>query len=204
MDHYRIVLADDHVLIRQGLGGIIKEAADLAVVGEAGDGTALLALLKTVTPHMIILDLSMPYLHGIEAVQEIKRNYPEVKILVLTMHKEYLHQALSAGAEGYLLKEDADRDLFSAIENIRQGRVYISPRLAGELLRARAPAVDPLSSREKAVLKLIAAGKSNREVAEDLFISVRTVESHRAAILKKLCLNNTADLVKYSIEKGYA
>lgn len=203
MDHYRLVLADDHVLIRQGLGGIIKGVADLAVIGEAGDGAALLALLKTVTPHMVILDISMPNLRGIEAVHEIKREYPEVKILVLTMHKEYLHQALTAGADGYLLKEDADRDLFSAIENIRQGRIYISPRLAGELLRKQPPAVDPLSSREKAVLKFIAAGKSNREIAEALFISVRTVESHRAAILKKLNMNNTADLVKYAIQKGY-
>lgn len=204
MDHYRLVLADDHVLIRQGLGGIIKGVADLAVIGEAGDGAALLALLKTVTPHMVILDLSMPNLRGIEAVHEIKREYPEVKILVLTMHKEYLHQALSAGADGYLLKEDAERDLFSAIENIRQGRIYISPRLTGELLGLRATPVDPLSSREKSVLSFIAAGKSNREIAEALFISVRTVESHRAAIMKKLSLNNTADLVKYAIQKGYA
>ena len=202
MDRYRIVLADDHVLIRQGLGGLIKGEAGLEVTGEAGDGFELLALLKSSIPHMVILDISMPKLRGIETVRVIKMKYPAVKILILTMHKEYLHQALSAGADGYLLKEDADRDLFSAIDNIRQGRVYLSPRLAGELLVKCAHSPEPLSPREKDVLKLIVNGKPNKEIAESLFISVRTVESHRATILKKLNLKNTADLVKYAIEKG--
>lgn len=203
MDRYRIVLADDHALIRQGLGRIIQGVDDLEVIGEAGDGIELLSLLSTVIPHLVILDISMPHLRGIEAVHGIKKNYPDVKILVLTMHKEYLHQAISAGADGYLLKEDADRDLFSAIDHIRQGRVYLSPRLAGELLGKRAPSAEPLSSREIEVLKLIAKAKSNKEVADTLFISVRTVESHRAAILKKLKLKNTADLVTYALQKGY-
>lgn len=203
MDRYRIVLADDHALIRQGLGRIIQGVDDLEVIGEAGDGIELLSLLSTVIPHLVILDISMPHLRGIEAVHGIKKNYPDVKILVLTMHKEYLHQAISAGADGYLLKEDADRDLFSAIDHIRQGRVYLSPRLAGELLGKRAPSAEPLSSREIEVLKLIAMAKSNKEVADTLFISVRTVESHRAAILKKLKLKNTADLVNYALQKGY-
>ena len=203
MDRYRIVLADDHVLIRQGLGGIIKGVDDLEVIGEAGDGFELLALLKSLTPHMVILDISMPNLRGIEAVHAIKTRHPDVKILILTMHKEYLQQALSAGADGYLLKEDADRDLFSAIENIRQGRVYISPRLAGELLGKRIHSSDTLSIRENDVLKLIARGKSNKEIAETLFISVRTAESHRAHILVKLRLKSTADLVRHAIQKGY-
>jgi DNA-binding NarL/FixJ family response regulator len=203
MERYRIVLADDHVLIRQGLRGLIEGEAGLDVIGEAGDGFELLALLKSVTPHLVILDISMPNLRGIEAVRTIKMKYPEVKVLLLTMHKEYLQQALSAGADGYLLKEDADRDLFSAIENIREGRVHISPRLAGELLGKRASSSEPLSIREKEVLKLIAKGKSNKEIAETLFISVRTVESHRAHVLAKLSLKNTADLVKYAIQKGY-
>lgn len=203
MDRYRIVLADDHVLIRQGLGGLIKGEAGLEVVGEAGDGFELLALLPVVTPHMVILDISMPNLRGIEAVHAIKKKYPDVKLLVLTMHKEYLQQALSAGADGYLLKEDADRDLFSAIENIRQGRVYLSPRLGGELLGKRAPSSDQLSIRELEILKLIAKGKSNKEIAEALFISVRTVESHRAHIMGKLSLKSTADLVTYAIQQGY-
>lgn len=203
MDRYRIVVADDHVLIRQGLGKIINGNSELEVIGEAGDGVELLALLPTVTPHMVILDISMPNLRGIDAIHEIKKKYPEVKILVLTMHKEYLHPALAAGADGYLLKEDADRDLFSAIENIRQGRVYLSPRLTEELLGKRVPSGESLSPREKEVLTLIAKGKSNKGIAETLFISIRTVESHRAAIQKKLGLNSTADLVKYAIQKGY-
>ncbi len=203
MNTYRIVLADDHVLIRQGLGEILKGDSGLAVIGEAGDGLELLELLTKVTPHLVILDISMPNLRGIEALQTLKLKYPQVRVLVLTMHKEYLHQALSAGADGYLLKEDADRDLFSAIENIRQGRIYLSPRLAGEVLGRRLSSDDPLSSREKDVLQLVAKGKSNKEIAETLFISVRTVESHRANITSKLQLKSTADLVKYSMGKGY-
>ena len=203
MDRYGIVLADDYVLIRKGLGCLIQGEAGLEVIGEAGDGVELLALLKSLTPHMVILDISMPNLRGIEAVHAIKKKYPEVKILILTMHKEYLQQALAAGADGYLLKEDEDRDLFSSIENIRQGRVYISSRLTGELPGKRVLTSEPLSTREIEVLKLIPEGKSNKEIAEILFISVRTVESHRAAILKKLKLKNTADLVKYALQRGY-
>ncbi len=204
MDRYQIVNADDHALVRQGLGRIIKGVPGLAVVGEAGDGVELLSLLSTMTPNMVILDISMPNLRGIDIVHAIKTKYPGVKILILTMYREYLHQALAAGADGYLLKEDADRDLFSAIDNIRQGRVFLSPRLTDELLSDRTPSSEPLSSRGKEVLKLIAGGKSNREIADLLFISVRTVESHRAQLMAKLHLNNTADLVKYAIQKGYA
>jgi DNA-binding NarL/FixJ family response regulator len=204
MEPYRIVLADDHVLIRQGLAGLINGVADLEVIGEAGDGIELLALLQTVTAHFIILDISMPNLRGIEVVYGIKKKYPSVKILILTMHKDYLNQAMSAGADGYLLKEDADRDLFSAIDNIRQGRPYVSPRLEAELLGNRAPSSEQLSAREKEVLNLIAKGTTNKKIAGILHISVRTVEFHRAAILKKLNLKNTADLVRYAIQKGYA
>jgi len=203
MESYLIVLADDHALFRQGLGKIIEGVADLEVAGEAGDGLELLSLLQTTVPHLVILDISMPRLRGIEAVREVKKSFPAVKVLVLTMHREYLHQALSAGAEGYLLKEDADRELFSAIDKIRQGRIYISPRLREELAEDEVPVPEPLSARETEVLNLIAGGKSNREIAEILFISVRTVEAHRATILSKLNLRNTADLVRYAIEKGF-
>lgn len=203
MDRYRIILADDHVLIRQGLGRIIKGVGDLDVVGEAADGSELLNLLAAAPPHMVILDMSMPNLRGIEALPSIKKKYPDVKILVLTMHREYLDQALAAGADGYLLKEDADRDLFSAIESIRQGKIYVSPRLAGEVLGHKHTAAEPLSLREKEVLKLIAQGKSNKAIADSLFISIRTVESHRAHIMAKLNLTSIANLVKYAIQKGY-
>jgi DNA-binding NarL/FixJ family response regulator len=203
MESYRIVLADDHALLRQGLRKIIDGVAGLKVAGEAGDGVELLSLLDTTVPDMVILDVSMPRMRGIEAVRELKKRYPALKVLILTMYREYLHQALSAGAEGYLVKEDADRELFSAISNVRQGRIYISPRLRAELADDEIPTPEPLSARETEILNLIADGKSNREVAAILSISVRTVEAHRATILSKLNLRNTADLVRYAIEKGY-
>ena len=204
MGKYRIILADDHALFRQGLKKIIDGVADLVVAGEAGDGVELLALLDTTQAQMVILDVSMPRMRGIEAVREVKKRYPAMKMLILTMYREYLHQALSAGAEGYLVKEDADRELFSAIENIRRGERYVSPRLREELGDDGVPVPEPLSPRETEVLNLIAAGKSNREIADMLYISVRTAESHRATILGKLNLRKTADLVRYAIEKGFA
>jgi DNA-binding NarL/FixJ family response regulator len=203
MEGYRIVLADDHALFRLGLKKIIEGVADLEVTGEAGDGLELLSIMEVESPMMVILDISMPKLRGIEAIREVKKRFPEVKVLILTMHREYLHQALSAGAEGYLLKEDADRELFSAIDKIREGKSYISPRLRGELAEEEEPVPEPLSAREMEVLNLIAGGNSNREIAANLFISIRTVEAHRATILSKLNIRNTADLVRYAIEKGF-
>ncbi len=203
VEPYNIVLADDHVLIRQGLRRIMEGLADLKVVGEAGDGLELLALLNKVVAHMVILDISMPNLGGIEAVQEIKTKHPGVKVLILSMHKEYLYEALSAGADGYLLKEDADRELFSSIENIRQGRIFLSPRLTEKLLSERVLSSEQLSVREREVLKLIARGKSNKEIAEILSISVRTVESHRARLMEKLGLKKMADLVRYALQERY-
>jgi DNA-binding NarL/FixJ family response regulator len=200
---YRIVLADDHVLIRQGLRSLLDGVADLDITGEAADGLELLELLNKAVPNMVILDVSMPKLRGIEAVPEIKMKHPHTKVLMLSMHKEYLSQALAAGADGYLLKEDAERDIFSAIETVRQGRIYISPRLTDTLLTDRVLSSGPLTARERNVLRLIAGGKSNKEIAEVLVISVRTVESHRASIMGKLNLKNTADLIRYAIEKGY-
>jgi DNA-binding NarL/FixJ family response regulator len=200
MSAYRIILADDHALIRQGLGKIIEGVDDLQVVGEAGDGIELLSLLQRLLPDMVIVDLSMPKLRGIDAIREIRKLHARVKILVLTMHKEYLHQALAAGAEGYLLKEDVDRELFSAIAQIRRGKVHISPCLPREMVRGGAAGL--LSAREREVLRLIAKGKSNREIGETLFISIRTVESHRASLQKKLKQSSTAGLVKYAIEQG--
>jgi len=135
IDPYRIVLADDHVILRQGLRMILEQKPDLQVIGEVGDGLELLDLLDTLTPQMVILDISMPKLRGIEATRRIKMIYPDVKVLILTMHKsqEYLDHALSAGADAYLLKEDANTELFSAIERVRRGETYISPLLSRKL-----------------------------------------------------------------------
>ena len=203
MDSFGIVLADDHSMVRQGLKKIIEGVAGLEVVGEAGDGFELLRLLTKVAPQMVILDMSMPHLRGIEAIREMKSKYPGIKVLVLTMHKEYLHQALSMGVDGYLLKEDVERELFAAIDNIRQGRIHISPRLSRDQAGVSTPLPDPLSSRETEVMKLIAGGKSNREIADILSISIRTAESHRASIQKKLHLKSTAALVRYAVREGY-
>ena len=136
MNLYRIVLADDHVMFRQGIKNILEGAGDLEVIGEASDGLKLLELLKKVTPDMVILDISMPNLRGLEATREIKIIAPDVKVLILSMHrdKEYVYYAISAGAEGYLLKEDADTELFAAIEKIRENGLYLSPLLSGELI----------------------------------------------------------------------
>ncbi|MBI5076193.1 MAG: response regulator transcription factor [Nitrospirae bacterium] len=212
---YRIILADDHKLLRSGLKGILESVAGLEVVGEAGDGLELLKLLGRITPNLVILDISMPNLRGIEAVSRIRHQYPEVQVLILTMHNDrsYLHQAIAAGAAGYLLKEDADPDLFIAIEKIRQGKIYVSPHLAEDMLDDWAGmhrgAVNSsvrsgvLTPREKEVLKLIAEGKTSREIGELLFISVRTVERHRANIMDRLEIRNTADLVRYAMQEGY-
>jgi len=214
MTPYRIVLADDHAMFRQGIKNILEGTEDLEVIGEAGDGLKLLELFKKVTPDMVILDISMPNLRGIEATREIKIIAPDAKVLILTMHrdKEYVYSAIAAGAEGYLLKEDADTELFAAVEKIRQGDHYISPLLSGELtyelIQAQqkgqlTPPSDPLTTREREVLKLIAEGFSNKEIADLLYISIRTIENHRANIMRKLKIKQTANLVKYAIRKGY-
>ena len=209
------MLADDHVLVRQGLKRIINGTGDLAVVGEASDGLELLELLSKVSPDMVILDISMPRLRGIEAIQEIRRIRPNARVLILTMHrdKEYLYQSLSSGAMGYLLKEDADQELFAAIGRIRQGKTYVSPYLSDQVLDDLVQAgkgegklsleTDTLTVRERQIVKLIAEGRSSKEIGDLLFISPRTVENHRANIMEKLRLNRVVDLVKYAVRKGY-
>lgn len=213
---YSILLADDHTMFRRGVRRIIQSISDTEVVGEASDGFELLELLKKTVPHLVIMDISMPNLRGLEATREIKIINPAVKVLILTMHKdkEYLYHAFSAGAEGYLLKEDADSELVSAIDTLRRGGTYISPLLSTQLadlfMQKSRPTAEQLSSpgellttREREIIKLIAEGKSSKEVAELLFISSRTVQHHRANIMRKLNIKKTADLVKYAIQKGY-
>jgi len=214
MDTYRIVLADDHPLFRQGIKKIIEEKKGLKVVGGVNDGIELCGFLKKVSPDMVIMDIAMPNLRGIEAIREAKVIRPHVKVLILTMYNnpEYLHLSLDAGADGYLLKEDSDRELFSAIQKIRKGKIYVSKRLDGEIPkkpgRKRAgdgipPQDDRLTRREKEVLKLVSEGKSNREVAKRLSISVRTAEHHRASLKRRLGIHGTARLTRYAIRKGY-
>ncbi len=214
MKPYLLVLADDHALVRQGIKMLIEKATDLKVVGEASDGLELLGLLKELTPNMVILDVTMPNLRGIEAAKEIKKLYPEIKILMLSMHKDkdFLDQALSSGVDGYLVKTDAVKELFSAIERLRQGGSYISSILSQEMKdlllqryqeKGSTSPLEILTSRERQILKLTAEGKSSKEIAGLLSISIRTAEKHRSNIMKKLDLKKSIDLVKYAISKGY-
>jgi DNA-binding NarL/FixJ family response regulator len=213
VDPYRIVLADDHALLRHGIKTIIEGGEGMVVVGEASDGLELLEVLKGITTDMVILDISMAGLRGIEATSEIKMIYPEIKVLMLTMHKrkEYFYHALSAGADGYLLKEDTATELFSAIKMIREGGVYVSPFFSAELQEDVARMcrdggelpVERITTREREVLKLIAEGKSSKEMADLLFISAHTIRHHRANIKRKLNIKKLADLIKYAIREGY-
>ncbi len=213
MDFYNVVLADDHLMFREGMKKIIKEIGDLKIIGEASDGHELLSLMKKLSPNMVILDISMPNIRGIEATREIKTIHHEIKVVILTMHNnmDYLRHAIAAGAEGYVLKQDAGTELLSAIETVRGGGVYISPIFSVGLIdvfvkKCRGNEMLPfesLTTRQREVIKLIAEGQTNKEIAELLFISTRTVEKHRAKIMEKLNLNATADLIKYAIRKKY-
>ncbi|RJR35217.1 MAG: DNA-binding response regulator [Deltaproteobacteria bacterium] len=202
MKPYSIILADDHVIFRRGIRKIIQEVADFKVVGEAGDGLELLELLKDIRPDLIILDISMPHLRGLEATEEIKKQYPRVKVLLLTMHKKksFVQLGLQAGADGFLLKEDADSELFRAIGIIRQGNIYLSPLLANIMrdLALLEPETEKLTRREREILKLLAEGKKSREIAALLYISLPTVRSHRYNIMRKLNLKSLVDMVKYA------
>jgi DNA-binding NarL/FixJ family response regulator len=213
MEPYRILLADDHAMFRAGVRKMLERMSGVEIVAEAADGRELIDSLEKAAPDLILLDITMPNMGGIEAAGRIRKISPEAKILILTMHqsKEYFHYCMSAGASGYLLKQDADEELYSAIERIRGGETYISPLLSPELLGdevstsrgERPPPPAPLSPREMEILTLIAKGKTSREVAEGLLLSIRTVEHHRANILKKTRTRSTADLIRFAFQQGY-
>lgn len=214
MKTYRIILADDHVILREGIKKIINDNETLEVVGEASNGMDLMAMLKHGAPDMVILDVAMPRLRGIEAALEIQKRYPQVAILFLSMHKsrEYLEKALASGAQGYVVKEDSGHELIHAIRTIQQGGSYLSPMMMKELSDdpigicrgRRRGARDPLTPRERQVLQLIADGKTSREIAQLLFISIHTVHNHRKNIKQKLAIRKNTELVKYALKHGYA
>lgn len=207
MSPYTVVLADDHAMFREGIRKIIERIEDVFVSGEVNDGLELLELLKTSRPDLVILDISMPNLRGLEAIREIKKLYPRVKILVLTMHrkKEFIRLALADGADGFLLKEDPGGELVRGVQAVKKGEKYLSPLLTSDLmsLNLGEGKDDLLTSREREVLKLFAEGKRAQEIAEALFISVNTVRRHRYNIMEKLNLKSMADLVKYAISQSY-
>ncbi len=212
MTPYRILLAEDHALVREGIKRILERNHGLELIGEVGDGLELLEFLKKTVPDLIILDISMPNLNGLEALEKIKAKYPRVKVLMLTMHKskERLIQAFSAGADGYLLKGNVYGDLFSALEKIRHGGHYISNLMSNQIvdLIRETPGQllsdIKLSPREEAVLQLISQGKTMRQIANHLSLALPTVHNHRTRLKKKLNVSSDAGLIRYAFQKGYA
>jgi len=210
---YRILLADDHALIRHGIRNLISNNPTLEVIGEVGDGEELLEFLKTKVPDLLILDISMPKLTGIEAVSRVKKLYPAIKILMLTMHKnkQYFYHAMSAGADGYLMKEDSDEELLLAIKRIQDGKSYLSPFLsqdfADDVISAyrnnRSSPFETLTKREREVLNLVVEGHTSKVMAEMLHLSPRTIDHHRANLLRKFDMKNSVDLVNFAVRNGF-
>lgn len=209
----RILLADDHAVLRSGLRLLLENQPDLLVVGEAATGSEALGLAESLQPDLILLDLSMPQLGGLDVLPLLTKNCPRTKILILTMHNDpqYLRRALKNGASGYVLKKAADSELLSAVEAVLRGEVYVHPSMTRALLEDLLPAGssqnlndlwDSLSDREQAVLKLVALGHTSAEIAEQLILSGKTVETYRARGMEKLGLSNRAALVRFALKKG--
>jgi DNA-binding NarL/FixJ family response regulator len=203
----RIILADDHEIVRDGLRALL-EREGFAVVGEASDGREAVKLAQDHQPDVAVLDLAMPSLNGVDATKEIVRVSPKTKSVLLTVHAEdqYVLTALRAGISGYVLKTKATADLVRAIKEVSQGKTFLSPGVSGAVVQAYLSKTDfppdPLSSRERQVLQLIAEGKTTKEVATILGISVKTAESHRTRLMEKLDIHETASLVRYAVRQG--
>jgi len=209
----RIVLADDHTILREGLRSLLSADPNFDIVGEADDGRKAVRCVEKLGPDLLLMDLSMPRMSGMDAISEIKKRYPETKIIVLTVHKaeEYLLTTLQAGVDGYVLKDATHDELVMAIHNVMAGKRYLSPGISERVIEGYLEGKEDglsvsswqkLSQREREVLKLIAEGYKNKEIAEDLCISLKTVEKHRANLMKKLDLHNAAVLTVYAVEKG--
>ena len=208
-DTIRVLIADDHAVVRAGLRMLLEAEADIEVVGEAGNGRqAIFATIET-KPDVVLMDVVMPEKSGIEAIPGVLEVAPEAKVLVLSMQDDpsYVREAFAAGASGYVLKEAADAEVVAAVREVARGNPYVHPALGARLVAAEAEArqraeEDPLSDREREVLRLLALGHTNQEIAKMLFISVRTAETHRAHIMQKLRLSTRAELVRYALERG--
>lgn len=213
MKKLRILLADDHVVMRTGLRALLERQPNLEVVGESENGRETVKLAASLQPDVVVMDVGMPLLNGIEATKTIVTERPATAVVILSMHADesYVMRALSAGARGYLLKDSAAADLLGAIQAVSQGKSFFSPKvshiLAEDYVRVlkqkgAVDSYDLLTSREREILQLLAEGKSNKEVASDLNISAYTVETHRSHILQKLNLHNSAEVVLYAVRKG--
>jgi DNA-binding NarL/FixJ family response regulator len=213
MSKLRVLLVDDHNVVRSGLRALIDAQEDMEVIGEAADGSVACQKATELAPDVVIMDLSMPVLGGAPATERIKQDRPEVRVLALTVHEDrsYLQQLLQAGASGYLRKRAAADDLIHAIRAVARGGTFIDPGLTGQMLggligkppQTGSPARDALSDREEEVLRLIARGYTNREIAAQLDVSVKTVETHKARAMEKLGINSRAGIVAYAIRGGW-
>jgi DNA-binding NarL/FixJ family response regulator len=208
MSKIRIVLADDHSVVRQGFRRILEAQADMEIVGEASNGREALETATRLSPDVVVMDVAMPELNGIEATRRMGEAAPRTRVLALSMHKDsvYVREILRAGARGYLLKDAVDEDLIAAVRAVARGEGYLSPGVADAVLTDyRQHVTDPidlLTSREREVLQLIAEGKTNKEIATTLNLSVYTVDAHRGRIMEKLNLHSTGELVRFAIRKG--
>jgi two-component system, NarL family, response regulator NreC len=204
-----VLVADDHAVVRSGLRMLIDAEDDLETVGEAGTGDEAVRLARSLKPDVVLLDVVMPGKSGIDVMPAVLEVAPETKVLILSMQDDprYVHEAFSAGASGYVLKEAADSEVVGAIREVAAGNRYVHPTLGARLVSAEAASrrkaeEDPLSEREREVLRLLALGHTNQEIAKTLYISVRTAETHRAHIMQKLRLSTRAELVRYAISEG--
>ncbi|RPI74123.1 MAG: DNA-binding response regulator [Desulfobacteraceae bacterium] len=212
-NQYRIVIAEDHTILREGLRALLSSHPNLEIVGEARDGQEAIRAVEKHRPDLILIDLSMPRMNGLEALAEIKKQHPETKVVVLTVHKteEYVLAALKRGANGYVLKDADHAELRLALDQVLTGKRYLSPGISQQVIEGylegrkqpkTGSAWESLTDREREVLKLIAEGYKNKEIADFLFISLKTVEKHRTNLMNKLDLHNTAALTSLAIEKG--
>jgi len=210
---FSIVIAEDHTILREGVKALLSSHPDLKVVGEAADGLEAIRCVQNHNPDMILLDLSMPRMTGLDAIKEIKRVTPKIKIVVLTVHntEEYILSTLQAGADGYVLKDAHSTELLTAIRHVLEGHRYLSPGISGTIIdgllegkkeSAIRSAWDTLTQREREILKLVAEGHKNKDIADLLCISIKTVEKHRANLMDKLGLHNVAALTALAAEKG--
>jgi two-component system response regulator NreC len=204
----RILLVDDHSVVRQGFRLILSSQTDMEVVGEAANGREAIELSEQLRPDVIVMDVAMPELNGIEATRRISQTQPHTKILALSMHKDsvYVREILRAGAKGYLLKDAIDHDLVFAVRSVAKGDGYISPAVSEAVLsdyrKHVSDPIDLLSSREREILQMIAEGNTNKEIATSLNLSVHTVDAHRGRIMEKLNLHSTGELVRFAMRKG--
>jgi DNA-binding NarL/FixJ family response regulator len=208
MKRIRILLADDHAVVRQGFKMILDAQADMEIVGEAANGREAVDLAEQLRPDVVVMDVSMPELNGIEATRRLASSLPRARVVALSMHKDsvYVREILRAGARGYLLKDSGAADLVAAIRAVASGESYLSPAVSNAVLddyrRHATNPIDLLTSREREVLQLLAEGKTNKEIAGVLNLSVYTVEAHRGRILEKLNLHSIGELVRFAVRSG--